>query len=694
MTSFELLESFMVVNGKYIMEANDVHSKQHYSMKKNMLVAIIVAATLMLMGFAYAVIKLQELSMGEYTYIQPNPFNPTEKVTVTSEFISLQGLQDSPEYQATKEWQDFLSGYDIEGAIQSQTGNDSTGFEDLSAFYQVYTQEMYDKLVEISDKYGLKLHSELNVVSSEELDYRIGCIFLGDGINRGWAYIYENGTFQMDCDTLINGEEVLLQLRRTVKGTLDEPVLNVGNVEDYQEVQYETASGETVLLAQGKDHSLIYVDFEECFILLNVLAGREIGILAETTITIEDLERMADKIDFSILKNTIKSDMRGDSAAEMETEIDDNSLFDRFLRGEISAEGNGLYSDEFFYIDALMMDEESWDAYSVGGMVDLDNDGVEEMILAGPYGGMYLDASGDSVKVFAMGDGTANSLSYIMCDGEAWIVHSDTMHSDRKYYHLQKYNGADNIVEDITLENYYSIENEATYYYNGTEVSEEEYEEIYQKYFGDGRIKAYQSVLLDICHNQVFPGGRDLGYDGYPMSDNKFAIKDIDKDGKDELIVVYITTYVGGQVEIIYDYDGTTGSVREQFIEYPGVTHFDNGILKADWSHNQGLAGRIWPYTLYQYNPEKDIYEAVAMVDAWDKTMADMDYDGNKFPDDVDKDGDLIVYYIMPPDEYGLKNPVDNDEYEKWFDAYTKDAGFSNTTTMELTEENINNLLP
>ena len=197
---------------------------------------------------------------------------------------------------------------------------------------------------------------------------------------------------------------------------------------------------------------------------------------------------------------------------------------------------------------------------------------------------------------------------------------------------------------------------------------------------------------MDICRNQKFPFGRELGYDGYPMSDNKFSLCDIDKDGNVELLLVYITTSMAGNVEIIYDYDETTGNVREEFAEFPSVTHFDNGILKADWSHNPGLSGRSWPYTLYQYNLENDVYEAVAMIEAWDKDMADKDYEGNLFPDDIDKDGDGLVYYIMNPDKYELTDPVDFYEYEKWLESYCREEEIIKIPYQALTEENISKL--
>lgn len=164
--------------------------------------------------------------------------------------------------------------------------------------------------------------------------------------------------------------------------------------------------------------------------------------------------------------------------------ISDNML-DKFLAGEINAEGNGFYPAESFHISDLPQGEE-WDSYSIGDRIDLDNDGEEELIINGPYGGMYLDTSADGVKVFAGGDGTASNLSYVHWNGETWIVHSDTMHSDRTYYKLEKYDGAENVVDTITLESYRQEENEPVkYYLNGSEVAETEYGEYYQNLFGD-----------------------------------------------------------------------------------------------------------------------------------------------------------------------------------------------------------------
>ena len=48
--------------------------------------------------------------------------------------------------------------------------------------------------------------------------------------------------------------------------------------------------------------------------------------------------------------------------------------------------------------------------------------------------------------------------------------------------------------------------------------------------------------------------------------------------------------------------------------------------------------------------------------------------------------------YIMDADKYEHKDPVDGEEYWKWYDSYRKDAGTMTIPFMELTEENIANL--
>lgn len=223
--------------------------------------------------------------------------------------ISLSGYQGSPEADALREWREFLKEYDTDHKILDEIGNDvvvAEGREDWF-LYSVYSYEMGEKLDEIADKYGLKLHQEVNIIDQDELMYRVGGRFV-DAV-RGGGYIYDDGTFHFEGDAELDRYGTIgFQLTRKVKGTFDETYLGIGQPEEYEEWQYVASCGEPVLLEMGLHQtSLIFADYEECFISVNVLAGTEDGLAKE------DLQELADQIDFSILKNVQVPDMRGDT---------------------------------------------------------------------------------------------------------------------------------------------------------------------------------------------------------------------------------------------------------------------------------------------------------------------------------------------------------------------------------------------
>ncbi|MDE6016573.1 MAG: hypothetical protein K2H41_12920 [Acetatifactor sp.] len=213
--------------------------------------------------------------------------------------IALSGYQGSSEMEALREWNEFLAHYNTDHSILDALGNGIfavEGREDWSQ-YRVYSMEMGEKLDEIVQKYGLKLHTRIDVVEPDELEDRVGGSFLAEECRGYTGYIYEDGSFQLDGDVDLRGcGNAGFQFRRVVKGTFDEVALNIGQVEDYTEWQYVSACGEPVLLELGANKALIFADYENCFIAVNVLAGSVDGM------TKEDLQELADKADFSILK--------------------------------------------------------------------------------------------------------------------------------------------------------------------------------------------------------------------------------------------------------------------------------------------------------------------------------------------------------------------------------------------------------
>ena len=133
------------------------------------------------------------------------------------------------------------------------------------------------------------------------------------------------------------------------------------------------------------------------------------------------------------------------------------------------------------------MDSGEWDSYSIGERVDLDNDGENELIIYGPYGGIYLDAHDNKVYEFAVGEGDALVLSYVVYNGSTWIMHSNRMNTGYEAYHMEKFEGADNLVAEMSfyeeLVDEDNVEGEEKYILNGTEISYDEYFELCGKIF-------------------------------------------------------------------------------------------------------------------------------------------------------------------------------------------------------------------
>ena len=163
-----------------------------------------------------------------------------------------------------------------------------------------------------------------------------------------------------------------------------------------------------------------------------------------------------------------------------------DELLDLFINGTIDAVDSADLTSSF-YITDLDMDSEEWDSYSIGERVDLDNDGENELIICGPYGGIYLDARNNKVYEFATGEGNSLVLSYVFYNGSTWIMYSNRMHTGYEAYHMEKYEGADNLVAEMNfneeLVDEDNVEGKEKYTLNGTEISYDEYFELCSKIF-------------------------------------------------------------------------------------------------------------------------------------------------------------------------------------------------------------------
>lgn len=198
-----------------------------------------------------------------------------------------------------------------------------------------------------------------------------------------------------------------------------------------------------------------------------------------------------------------------------------------------------------------------------------------------------------------------------------------------------------------------------------------------EKAWNDAKMKNQYAGILRRAYYEVvgfYPTMEDIGNDETDDLADKYAIYDIDLDGKEELLISITSSTVAGMSEVIYDYDFNSNELISQLSEFPLTTYYDNGVITAGWSHNQGLGPDFTPYDLYQYDTQQDTYIMVGSVDTWDKKYFPVDtWTDTIFPDELDTDGDGVIYSIRMRDEEE-ETWYDNAAYEEWFQSYVGTA--------------------
>ena len=305
------LEETNVVSSERIkeltkMKINELGAAPKRRSKKTIITVLIAVAVVSALGITtFAAINggLASRTFGKSTWAPEDETyvdSDGEEYTFPErEFISLQGYADSPEFQATGEWLEFEDGYDRDFSIVTafdeevkRTGVDP--FEEKYGAYLIYSQEMADKVDEITAKYNLQLHKNLSDCDTDIVREKFGNVFSEEVFGAG--YMYDDGTFQLD-GTYKNIE---FQIRRCMRGYFDTVYLNVGNIDNYEQWTYVTKDGYTVYLGIRSDgHAVISIDLEDSFVSMSIMPWD--SDLNQVIHTREELEDLVDQIDFSLL---------------------------------------------------------------------------------------------------------------------------------------------------------------------------------------------------------------------------------------------------------------------------------------------------------------------------------------------------------------------------------------------------------
>ncbi len=197
--------------------------------------------------------------------------------------IAISGYASSSEAKASAEWQDFYWEYVMNNEIPNENVD---GLPEQAGYYGAYNREMYDKLLEIADKYGLEL------VENIESGSRAGHLLDGGNISY---YAYANGNFKEEGDfTASDGVKIGYSLSRHVKGYLSTISLNILDAECWVSWNYTTPAGDTAVVGLSGDliakdgsalgnRGLILVDLGDCFVAVLVTEWGE--PITETAMT-------------------------------------------------------------------------------------------------------------------------------------------------------------------------------------------------------------------------------------------------------------------------------------------------------------------------------------------------------------------------------------------------------------------------
>lgn len=230
----------------------------------------------------------------------------------TAEIISITGYQDSVEYKASVEWQNYLDEAAKNGTNEYRTEQEASSYW----YYNAFSQESKDALDSLLNKYGLRMFEKRQYVKGQKELYEAVGTYDFLPASAGLKEIDPSGTvidgksIASYCDSadLSNGKNVPYDIFRLEKGTFLYTGFLVGNVKELEEWTYTTKDGTSVILCLGEIQSIIMADLGSSFVFFNIRTGSanndpNRSSYGNDTLIRADLEEFADMFGFAAMKN-------------------------------------------------------------------------------------------------------------------------------------------------------------------------------------------------------------------------------------------------------------------------------------------------------------------------------------------------------------------------------------------------------
>ena len=302
--------------------------KKRMSIRRPFLIAAIIAMMLLLVGCAVIyVLSLQEIKLGDQTVTYDiSNFDPETgefyegQESVHQQVLTLAGLSNTPAAKAAREWYEFTDNYDPDLEIKKSVWGNIPDFGDKYYGYDLYTQEMKDKLDEILDKYDLKLRGKLiefetpkRMLQAMDIESLLNPD-TGAKLDIEFPYrYYENGVMYLNAILTLpgeNGDETVRVFLNYLPKDCFIPDTAVLTEAQWEEWNYTTAGGDDVLILRAEESSSAWLlcDTGSSTTSISVDVLRDMSeevidgvpVVQYEMMPKELLERLADAIDFSL----------------------------------------------------------------------------------------------------------------------------------------------------------------------------------------------------------------------------------------------------------------------------------------------------------------------------------------------------------------------------------------------------------
>ena len=481
----------------------------------------------------FAVVLLGIFVLGRTDKTPPSMSNvPTAPLT-------LESLQSSANYKASMEIKDYVQSYNATGDVD----------ETLSEAYRAYgcrNTEMAQKVDEICTKYGLnKVGDGISPDTTEEmftaLDVRSMVRDSGNGdVTTSNPSYSADGNFEFWGATTVSGVDYAIEYRayRAMKQTLSTAYWEIENTSDYQWSNYVTTAGTDVLIAVGQNNSLVLTDTGDSVVVIVVMNATT----GDTQTGKATLEAFANTFDLSLAPRTRNAPVETTAPTESGTAIPE--AYQPVIAKYVTALTEHWGGEACSNADISLLVSYATSPSELGyALLDLDNDGTDELIIANDAErqviyDLYSLVDGKLVHVFTGWDRNSYELreGYRILN----IGSNGAASADYVYCHLS--NGQ--LVTD-SLIRFDAATDPDHPWFRGTgendlaPITDENWSED-EIYSASASLPIAITSFADDSAGSYDPALAD--YEGYlstidTSSIKYYALRDLDGDGQDELLL-------------------------------------------------------------------------------------------------------------------------------------------------------------